>query len=659
MAALLLIAVLLGLAAQAVQGSPNAALPTVSLSESEMAALKVLQSIVSPMLLSNTVALTEELLLVTGGTAGSNPHAIGVQIPTSSFDAAQSQARRRRTAGDNTFQTAAEARQALRKCAARNVSRPCSQLLRIFSAQGILQGYFNAEGSVRIWQKIPYALPPTGERRFAKAVPPPETTANTIYWATNPAPACPQARAPPLNAFFQYATLPHGMSEDCLYLNVYAPGSAVPRSKYPFGYPVYVWLHGSTFDSGASNMETFNGESFAKNNIIVVTVNYRLGALGFLNTNGTINLGLHDQALALAWVRKNIIKFGGDPEQVTLGGHGTSAATLGAHVAQNQNPLDRSFHRIIVQNNLLQADTWIRSRSETYFRDFLPLVNCSSGSTAQRLDCLRSLPVSAILRAQSTLGSPLPVRDARDYLPSDPLALTASALSLGLPMLVGLNSNSGASLLTPAVKAFDRGFFDQFFRIAFSPSVGPLLASLYPWPAGATTGEAVFGLMYSDVHMFCPLRNQLRRVLGVLNNTPPAAAYMYLFDGTISHDCHYGTQSACSSGTGCFAQELPFTFNASSCAAYSGLQERFDFSSAETQLASRMHMAWVNFIHTGNPNNGPHTLPTAWPAFDLSENALRFSSSSPTVFSGHRAAQCNSMPTFLTQLTQALKTLGL
>ena len=155
---------------------------------------------------------------------------------------------------------------------------------------------------------IPFAKPPLNEYRFASPVPPEPWT--EVLNATEFAPGCPQKCKLPT------FMCPERESEDCLYLNVYIPDKSPPKE----GWPVYVFIHGGSFTEGAGGCVAYNGMEFARaGEIVLVNMNYRLGALGWLSYKDEIkgNFGLQDQRLALQWVQDNIKLFGGNKDQVT------------------------------------------------------------------------------------------------------------------------------------------------------------------------------------------------------------------------------------------------------------------------------------------------------------------------------------------------------
>ena len=264
------------------------------------------------------------------------------------------------------------------------------------------------ETAVDIWKGIPYAAPPVGSLRFA----PPESAppwAPSKLDASQFGPDCYQLVDPVLNPG---ADLKH-MSEDCLYLNVFTPAGHVGRSRqgrFLSGtklLPVMVWLHGGAFQQGGARRPEYDGRRLAERDIIVVSINYRLGALGFMvsSSDGLYgNFGLMDQRCALHWVKNNIQAFGGDPENITLFGESAGAVMIGLHLLMEgagtlfqkaimqSNPLGYTFRSVVIADFI----------GEALKRN----VDCRD------LACLRAERVEEIMRAQSSLmGVPRSVGD--------------------------------------------------------------------------------------------------------------------------------------------------------------------------------------------------------------------------------------------------------
>src|SRR5579862_1827031 len=251
------------------------------------------------------------------------------------------------------------------------------------TANGAVRGL--ASGGTDEFLGIPYAAPPVGALRWQP--PQPAASWSGVRDATTFAPHCPQLASP----FGQAST-----SEDCLYLNVFTPRGGGDH-------PVMVWIHGGALVTGES--DDYAPAGLVADGVTVVTVNYRLGALGFLahpalaDANGQSgDYGLMDQQAALRWVQRNIASFGGNPNHVTI--FGESAGGLST-LSQVASPQARGlFERAIVESgsyNLTQASL---SGAEAAGQAFAAKAGCTSQTAA----CLRSLPVSTILANEDTAG---------------------------------------------------------------------------------------------------------------------------------------------------------------------------------------------------------------------------------------------------------------
>jgi len=252
------------------------------------------------------------------------------------------------------------------------------------TADGAVRGVDS--GAVEEFLGLPYAAPPVGALRWQP--PQPASSWRGVRDATRFAPHCPQPTSP----FGQAST-----SEDCLHLNVFTASHRAPGA----GSPVMVWIHGGALVTGES--DDYNPAGLVVDGVTVVTVNYRLGALGFLahpvlaDARGQSgDYGLEDQQAALRWVQRNIARFGGNPRDVTL--FGESAGGLSA-LSQVASPQARGlFQRAIVESGAYQLTQAPLSAAEAAGQAFAARAGCAS----QTATCLRSLPVSTILASENT-----------------------------------------------------------------------------------------------------------------------------------------------------------------------------------------------------------------------------------------------------------------
>jgi para-nitrobenzyl esterase len=307
---------------------------------------------------------------------------------------------------------------------------------RVQLAAGLVEGTdTEVDGSpLSVFQGIPYAAPPTGSLRWREPQP-------VARWAgVRPTvkfgPRCMQLQPSHGTAFRS-----EQMSEDCLYLNVWSPARG-ENAKLP----VLVYFHSGGFAAGDGSEGRYDGASLAVRGIVVVTVNYRLGVFGFLalpdaaleSPHGTAgNYGLLDQHAALRWVRENIAQFGGDPEQVTIGGQSTGSIAVSAHMA---SPLSRGlFARAIGESGgaFAPLKLWRRSEAETAATLF------AEHFGAQSLQELRSMTAEKLLAATEPEHKPVfnfwPHIDGY-FLPDTPESVFRAGAQAHVPLLLGTNS---------------------------------------------------------------------------------------------------------------------------------------------------------------------------------------------------------------------------
>jgi para-nitrobenzyl esterase len=314
---------------------------------------------------------------------------------------------------------------------------------------GGLAGSRGRAADVSVFRGIPYAAPPTGPLRWAPPAPVPSWSG--VRDATAFGANCPQnivtERKP-----WTYEFMAHGpVSEDCLYLNVWTPALGAREKR-----PVYVYLHGGGFNEGSGSVPVYDGEGLARKGLVVVTVNYRLNALGFLAhpeltaaapNHASGNYGLLDQIAALRWVRDNIAAFGGDPSRVALAGQSAGGMSVIALLA---SPLAKGlFQRAVIESGVLNT-TPARSLAEAE-RDGLQFAALKH---AESLQALRVLPGHQIV-ARPTLpaasqggGAPVvtfrPIVDG--YVLRDvPDAVFAQGAQNDVPVLIGFNADEGGA----------------------------------------------------------------------------------------------------------------------------------------------------------------------------------------------------------------------
>ena len=318
--------------------------------------------------------------------------------------------------------------------------RATEDRLVVDTAYGPVRGVDN--GTVKVWKGIRYAAAPAAELRWRAPQPPPRWSEPVD--ATKVGPACPQPTDPriPLDL-----GAPQG--DDCLSLNVWASSDTEPGA----GKPVLVWLHGGAYILGSSAQPLYHGGALASGgDAVIVTVNYRLGALGFLDLSAygdafATNLGLRDVIFALQWVRDNIAGFGGDPDRVTLfgesAGAGITTTLLGSPAAAGM------FGAAIAQSSPATS-MYDRERAQRVSALFLDELGMRSDEAAQ----LMSVPMKALLAASKRVFDDIPVRTPGtlafapiidgDVVPGNPVKLAREGRTHPVPLIIGTNKHEAA-----------------------------------------------------------------------------------------------------------------------------------------------------------------------------------------------------------------------
>jgi para-nitrobenzyl esterase len=436
---------------------------------------------------------------------------------------------------------------------------------------------------------LPYAAPPTGKLRWRPPQPAPSWSG--VRDATQFGASCPQALT--RNPFLPPGTI----SEDCLNLNVYTPTLRSGGDR-----PVLVWIHGGGLvQDGGRN---YDGTKLAAAGTVVVTINYRLGALGFLahpalaSHGAAGNYGLMDQQAALRWVQRNIARFGGDPRNVTIAGQSAGGLSV---LAQMVSPGARGlFQRAIVQSGTFALNQRPLAVAEAAGETFATAVGCADQSAA----CLRSAPVSDLVANfgveipgvvdGSVLPQPIGTALARGQFARVPVinGITHDEELLfvdGLKLTVSQGTN--IPLAAPLDGSETTYEADIAQALGVSPARAAAIAAVYPLSANPTRPDEVFGLAVSDASFACPALQVDRQTAA---RGVPTYAYQFNDDAAPGFGLGQATHGA----------ELPYLFDLPNSPVV--------LNAGQQALAASMRTDWASFAGTGNPSS--RALP--WPSFN-------------------------------------------
>ncbi|HEX8505109.1 MAG TPA: carboxylesterase family protein, partial [Hymenobacter sp.] len=325
---------------------------------------------------------------------------------------------------------------------AQSVKKPATALPanQVQVANGRLAGVA-APGGIRIFKGVPFAAPPVGERRWKE--PQPAQPWKDVRPATQ---FGPRAMQQPVFGDMNFRS--NGVSEDCLYLNVWTSAATAQEKR-----PVLVYFYGGGFLAGDGSEPRYDGESMARQGMVAVTVNYRLGVFGFMAhpeltkespNRASGNYGLLDQAAALRWVQQNIAAFGGDPRRVTIAGESAGSFSVSAQMA---SPLAKG----LVAGAIGESGSLLGLQPlPTLAQAEQNGVAFATAAGATSLAALRALPAQQLLEAAGKQGAPRFSAIVDGYfLPRQPAEIYAAGQQAKVPLLVGWNSqemNAGAIL---------------------------------------------------------------------------------------------------------------------------------------------------------------------------------------------------------------------
>jgi para-nitrobenzyl esterase len=495
------------------------------------------------------------------------------------------------------------------------------------TANGTVEGTLQDNG-IATFLGIPFAAPPIGNLRWRE--PQPIADWSGTRDATHPGSYCTQSPASldayiaPLAATYQtpYPVRSYPSSEDCLYLNVFSPWPQPQKH----GYPVMVWFHGGSNRVGTGADESYNGSSLASHGVIVVTINYRLGVMGFLahpeltaesphHSSG--NYGLLDQIAALKWVQRNIAQFGGDPANVTI--FGESAGSIDATTLMASPVSDGLFRRVIAESGpafgLGFAQTL--ASAQAVGQAVGPSIAALRQMSARQVADLDARIIASSFKGFDPNGA---IIDGW-LLPQSPASAFASGKLQKVDLLAGLNGRELSAFRIGAAAAAKQSA-KPTKPDPPSAAAKKLADTAHPlygaWTDIAVAfylaqilmhGDIAIDRASNDILMACPIGAEATLVKRI-----GARAFVYKFDRAIP-----GKGEA---KLGAFhGLEVPFVFNTFSVRSWRWLP----FTETDHKLSAAIETYWTNFAKSGDPN--APGLPLWKPWDDSDQPYLEFTQS--------------------------------
>lgn len=478
----------------------------------------------------------------------------------------------------------------------------------VATSLGPVQG--SDDGLVSSWKGIRYAMPPTGERRWRAPMPP--EPRHEIVDASEFGPVSPQPKSPVV--VFSQGT---AMDEDCLSLNVWAPSSASSDAALP----VMVWIHGGAYIFGASSQPLFDAQHLVvRGEVVVVTVNYRLGALGFLDLSSfsaeehpfDSNLALRDVLLALNWVKDNIAAFGGDPGQVTL--FGESAGGGMVTTLMTMPVAEGLFARAIAESSPATS-AYGKERASDVARFFLD----KAGIDPSEVGRVRALATDQIVacgfdvyrevpeKSPGTLAY-APIVDG-DLIPDHPLTRFRAGLAHAVPLLLGTNKDEAAMfklMKSPLMPITSDTIMDMFNEMAAEHPEIEL-------PSEAQVGSAYGGmrLKAKGLGVARDIGFRMPAIWLAEAQSEVSPVYLYRFD--------WATPMLKLLGIGAtHATELPYVWG-NLVSGPKDITFKLGGMSTGLKVSARMQSRWLAFAGGKSPDDGKGE--PEWPRYSTGESS--------------------------------------
>lgn len=456
---------------------------------------------------------------------------------------------------------------------------------------GPVSGVFNKETNVYSYKGIPFAAPPTGNLRWKPPQPVQPWTGvkNCDNFAASP----PQGKPVPFSMYTAEFLIPEEpINEDCLYLNVWTSSKTAAKK------PVIVWIHGGAFISGSGSCPIYDGENMAKKGVVFVTINYRLGALGFLAhpeltkespTHSSGNYAFLDQIAALQWVKKNIAAFGGDPNRVTIAGQSAGSFSVNALAA---SPVAKGlFHRVIAQSGgMFNVD----GRTQTLQTAEQNGIKILEKLKVASIEELRKKPVEELVK-EVGYGMVGPVIDGY-VLPANVYSIYDGVKQNDVPVLTGWNRDEGfgaPGVPTPEVYKANAekqygALADEFLKAYPGTTADEIKKSQSLWSRNNTFAW----------HAYTWAKLQTAKGKNKV--------YLYQFDRVPPENEQYGAFHSA---------EIAY-------ALHSLQMWKRPWTDADRKIEDIMSSYWVNFATNGDPNG--KGLPEWKPYSDQSASLMEF-----------------------------------
>ncbi len=440
---------------------------------------------------------------------------------------------------------------------------------------GKVKGVYNELSGITTFKGIPFAAPPVGDLRWKAPQPvePWEGVKQCTEFSASPIQATPM----PFRMWTQeYIAPKEPLSEDCLYLNVWTPAKDATEKR-----PVFVYIYGGGFSSGGSAVPIYDGEEMAKKGLVFISINYRVGTLGFLAhpeltaeslNNASGNYGLLDQVEALKWINKNIAAFGGDPQNVTIAGQSAGAFSINYLVA---SPLTKGLiHRAIAESGGAVLATNALARGGSLKSAEEAGVKFAESLGASSIEELRAKSAEEIL---SVRGGGAPIIDGY-FLPKSVGEIFANGEQNDVPVIIGWNEDEGFG---PAPVPVDK--FKENVKQMFGDMADEFLAT---FPLNTDEEAQAIQNALGALQTF---GIQSYKWMLLQNEKATSKVFMYRFERDVPYAEGMSDFGAFHTG------EVPYAYNNLKMSPR-------PWTEADYKLADLMSDYWVNFATSGDPN---------------------------------------------------------